>query len=200
MACQTDPMSKGGEEEIDRAWKRVKQAEARMRELRSENETMKEELRKAPKNKDEEEKRLQEEIKNARTLEGFEKVKGFNWTETQFENVKMVMGNQIMSREETVAKCVIVEPDDGAMDKSIQKMYRDRFPELCDSDRDFETFVVKMGRGEEQRQTTRKLVKIKIDGTDGNLWEQVTKLRAEMEGEGIGRWRCTNQGASTPKT
>jgi hypothetical protein len=180
MACQTDPMSKGGEEEIDRAWKRVKQAEARMRELRSENETMKEELRKAPKNKDEEEKRLQEEIKNARTLEGFEKVKGFNWTETQFENVKMVMGNQIMSREETVAKCVIVEPDDGAMDKSIQKMYRDRFPELCDSDRDFETFVVKMGRGEEQRQTTRKLVKIKIDGTDGNLWEQVTKLRAEM--------------------
>jgi hypothetical protein len=44
-----------------------------------------------------------------------------------------------------------------------------------------------MGRGEEQRQTTRKLVKIKIDGTDGNLWEQVTKLRAEVEGEGIGQ-------------
>jgi predicted nuclease with TOPRIM domain len=60
MACQTDPMSKGDEEKIDRAWKRVKQAEARMRELRSENERLKEELRKAPKNKDEEEKRLQE--------------------------------------------------------------------------------------------------------------------------------------------
>jgi hypothetical protein len=52
-------MSKGGEEEIDRAWKRMKQAEARMRELRSENERLKEGLRKAPKNKDEEEKRLQ---------------------------------------------------------------------------------------------------------------------------------------------
>jgi hypothetical protein len=97
----------------------------------------------------------------------------------------MVVGNPIMSREEAVAKCVIVEPDDGAMEKSI----RDRFPELCDSDREFETFesVVKMGRGEEQRQTTRKLVKMKIDGTDGNLWEQMIKLRAEMEGEGIGQ-------------
>jgi hypothetical protein len=52
-------MSKGGEEEIDRAWKRMKQAEARMRELRSENERLKEGLRKAPKNKDKEEKRLQ---------------------------------------------------------------------------------------------------------------------------------------------
>jgi hypothetical protein len=66
--------------------------------------------------------RLQEEIKNARTLEEFEKVKGLNWTETQFENVKIVVRNPIMSREEAVAKCVIVEPDDGAMDKSIQKM------------------------------------------------------------------------------
>jgi hypothetical protein len=83
------------------------------------------------------------------------------------------------TRSRAVAKCVIAESDDAAMDKSIRRMYRDRFPELCDSDRDFEIFesVVRMGRGEEQRQTTRKLVKIKIDGTDGNLWEQVTKSR-----------------------
>lgn len=36
---------------------------------------------------------------------------------------------------------MIVEPDNEKMEKIlIQRMYRDRFPKLCDSDGNFETF------------------------------------------------------------
>jgi hypothetical protein len=52
-----------GGEKLERAWKRVKEPEARMRELRSENERLKEELR--PKTRTRRE-RLQEEIKKSK--------------------------------------------------------------------------------------------------------------------------------------
>jgi hypothetical protein len=130
MACQTDPMSKGGEEEIDRAWKRIKQAEARMRELRSENERLKEELRKAPKNKDEEEKRLQEVLEG----EGIDQVAMLKLR--CVDTMKMRKLVQAVFRESTVRVNIYAPTNYQQQKNQDSQPQRKKKKDLCPSGRE----------------------------------------------------------------
>lgn len=126
-----------------------------------------------------------------RTLEGLNSLTDFlavadlKWEEEVFANVEVKVGNPLTTPHETV-KCALVELKDPKMDSSIQRLYRDRFPELASVEEQFgwiEQQTRRKGSGGELVETLQKVVKISHDGSDEVLWDRLQTLRAETKGE-----------------
>jgi hypothetical protein len=60
-------------------------------------------------------------------------VEGRTWEERVFSNT-VITGNPVTASDRAV-KVVLAEPEIPKMDKSIQRICRDRFPELADATR-----------------------------------------------------------------
>ena len=66
---------------------------------------------------------------------------------------------------------VLIEPEDPKMEKSIQKQYREKYPELTDLKEDFEVIeqITKIRSQNPDAYTRRKIIKISHDNTDRTL-------------------------------
>jgi hypothetical protein len=96
----------------------------------------------------------------------------------------VVVGTPFETKDD-VTKVVLVEPEDRDMDKGIQRVFRERYPELRFGDREVDvveqtTRVRSQLPGEVAR---RKVVKIMHDGMEGDLWRKFCELRKETESD-----------------
>ncbi|KAG5871097.1 hypothetical protein JTB14_035794 [Gonioctena quinquepunctata] len=59
----------------------------------------------------------------------FENTRALQWESSVYTNTAIIVGNPVAKKGDDV-KVVIVEPDDPDMKASVQRLYRDKFPEL----------------------------------------------------------------------
>ncbi|CAH1107115.1 unnamed protein product [Psylliodes chrysocephalus] len=110
-----------------------------------------------------------------KSLEGVDDYKKFaqlaenDWEDTLFTNTEVVVGNPISTPDASV-KVVIVEPEDPDMNASIQRINRDKYPELSEIKCDFEV-MEQLTRLTPQKEkvSRRKIVKIAHDGTPRDI-------------------------------
>lgn len=98
------------------------------------------------------------------------------WDNKLFTNVEIKIGSPLET-DSNVVKVVIVEPDDLQMDKSIQQMFKARFPELKDLEDPFD--LLQVTTRTKRLTTTQEVIKITWDGIEEHLWEQLVALRQE---------------------
>lgn len=107
-------------------------------------------------------------------------IKGRKWAKEAFVNTEVKVGNPLDTKD-SVVKLVIVEPHDRGMDNSIQRLYRDRYPDLDPTREEMEVLehlsTVRIGTSTEDK--FRKIVKINIDGTEPDLWNKLTEVKKE---------------------
>ena len=120
-------------------------------------------------------------LSRVKTLADFEAVAGLSWDASVFTNVEVKVGNPLDTPHDTV-KCVLVEPQDPRMDASIQRLYRDRFPDIAgiaDKVAVVEQFTRRKGTGGVTMETTQKIVKLHHDGSEKSIWDVLQTLRGE---------------------
>jgi hypothetical protein len=117
------------------------------------------------------------------TLQKWKEVEGKTWEERVFSNTEIVVGNPVTASDLAV-KVVLIDPEDPKMEKSIQRIYRDRYPELAEATEDFEILeqISRIRSRGQHEQTKKTVVKIVQDGTDEVLWNRLTRLRDETIG------------------
>nr|XP_023028290.1 golgin subfamily A member 6-like protein 6 [Leptinotarsa decemlineata] len=104
------------------------------------------------------------------------------WAAEIYRKTKITVGNPLETADETT-KVVMIEPDDIEMNRSIQKLYRDKYPELVRLEGDIEIIeqITKVRRT--GKQIRKKVVKVTMDGTHKDTWDKLMKLREETEGD-----------------
>lgn len=122
-----------------------------------------------------------EEIRN---LEQWKKSECKNWPNKIFKNTETMFGNPL-STEEKVVKAVFVEPNDTLMEKSIQKMFRDRFPDITQAGNEFEVLeqITKIRSKDPKEYSCQKVIKISHNGSDEDLWNKIRELKHETEND-----------------
>ncbi|KAJ8933806.1 hypothetical protein NQ314_013778 [Rhamnusium bicolor] len=102
------------------------------------------------------------------------------WDENIFTNTEIKVGNPLATKDD-VAKTVLVEPTDPKMEKSIQELYRETYPELDDIIDDFGTLeqVTRVKCQAPKNYTRKTIIKICHNSTDEDLWEKISRLRDE---------------------
>jgi hypothetical protein len=127
-------------------------------------------------------------VKNTNEINSFidfKAVADLKWDKAAFKNVSVEVGNPLNTSHDTV-KCVLVDPGDKDMTYSIQRMFRDRFPELSGMKGDLgviEQITRKKNPGGAWVESLQKIVKIHHDGSDHSVWERLQTLREEVKGE-----------------
>lgn len=119
------------------------------------------------------------------TAEKFEEVAKVEWSEEMYQNTEITVGNPLNDNECT--KVVFREPDDKHMDKSIQKLFKERYPKLREIKNDIGIIEreTKIRNTEGSRQLRQKVVLLEIDGTTKDLWEKMTQLKEETVNEEV---------------
>ena len=119
-----------------------------------------------------------EDIENATTFEEFKKISSKRWDKTTLEKTQVKIGNPVKTGDDLIL--VITEPRDPRMENSIQKMFRDRFPDLGDITDGFgmlqNSTTVKMAGTSVVKERT--VVKICPKSAD-ELWALLIKARDE---------------------
>lgn len=102
------------------------------------------------------------------------------WPEESYTCTKIRIGNPIDSEDSTV-KVILIEPTDTNMERSIQKLYRERYQEVKPGTEKFQVLEqnTKIRSGTETKTIKRKIIKINLDGTDNTLWEALCQIREE---------------------
>lgn len=96
------------------------------------------------------------------------------WEENTYKNSKIIIGNPLTSGCYS-PKVVFIEPNDKDMSLSIQKLFRDKYPELIEAPGEFEVLeqTTKIGN------TTyhKRILKVQIDGTHEDLWDKLNQVK-----------------------
>ncbi|KAJ3661610.1 hypothetical protein Zmor_005998 [Zophobas morio] len=119
-------------------------------------------------------------VKGINTYEGWKLIERHRWDDNIYIRSEIKVGNPLETKD-SVVKVVIVEPEDLERNISIQKIYRDRFPELMSVDEDFEVLeqITRTRTKERGELAQRKIIKVTYDGTEQNLWDQLQKVKDE---------------------
>ncbi|XP_071056461.1 uncharacterized protein [Onthophagus taurus] len=107
-----------------------------------------------------------------------------SWTEDVYKNTENKEGNPNNTEDSTI-KVMLVEPGDPAMEKGIQKLLKDRFPELAHvkDDIGFVEQTYRFGTKDNLRTGSRKIFKIVYDGSEEDLFNKIMALKNETENE-----------------
>lgn len=121
-------------------------------------------------------------LEDINSIETWNLVEGREWNKELFTNTEICIGNPL-DTEDAVVKTVIIEPNDLNMEKSIQKLYCNKYPEIKNLKGDFEVIeqTIRIRTKDPHEIINRKIVKLTYDGTDSNIWDQLTKLREETK-------------------
>lgn len=121
-------------------------------------------------------------------LEGYYQVKDREWEDATYTNTEVRVGNPIDSAS-SVTKVVLVEPDDINMDRSIQRLYRDRFPELADIAADYEVLEhevrTRMKESQAHAASCNKIIKACHKGTDNDIWNRLQMIKKDTDGDEV---------------
>lgn len=103
------------------------------------------------------------------------------WDDKIYTNTEIEIGNPIKAKD-TVIKVVTVEKEDQQMEQGIQRIFKDRYPELKACTEDFQIFeqhtrIRSQNKNEEVGKRT--VVKIRLNGTEEDLWDKLMKLKEE---------------------
>lgn len=116
--------------------------------------------------------------------EDLKRCKVKKWPEKVFCNTEIIVGNPLDAKD-MYTKIVIVEPDDKDMQKSIQKLYKDRFPELLETQEEFEViqYSTKVSIKGQTEIKEKKIIKITYTGTGEDIWNKLKKVKQETKNE-----------------
>ncbi len=161
---------------------------AKLEDLMAENAALREQVQRLEREKTEMSLLVRE--KQVEDLEGIDDLKKWQaienkvWKKKVYSNTELKVGNPLATKD-SVVKVVVVEPDDPGMERGVQKLYREKFPELVEIEMDFEVIeqITRIRSKTPNEGITRKIIKIKHDGSDNKLWEQIGKVKKETEGE-----------------
>ncbi|XP_066157739.1 uncharacterized protein PF3D7_1120000-like [Euwallacea fornicatus] len=130
------------------------------------------------------EERVLSEIGEINNLEEFLKVERMKWNEHLFTCTEIKVGNPLETDTKTV-KVVWVEPGDPEMKRSVQSLYVKRFPDIMDFDDSFEVIEQTLRRksGQQNDRPDQKIIKIKSEHSDTEIWNYLKKIRDETEGD-----------------
>lgn len=105
-----------------------------------------------------------------------------DWDQKLYVNTEIVVGNPL-DADDTITKVVLVEPSDPEMNKSIQKLYKDKFPELGSINNDFEIIeqTTRIRSRTPKEHSHRKIIRVSHDGTPQDVWEKLKMIRDETE-------------------
>jgi hypothetical protein len=158
---------------------RLKIAEDRVAELSAENQQLKNRGAWAGPLRSSDKLRTLDGIDN---LQEWKEVERKTWEEQVFSNTKITIGNPVTSN--LAVKVVLTEPEDPEMENSIQRIYRDRFPELTEGTGDFEILeqISRIRSKRDRELAKRTVIKITQDGSDEDLWGKLSRLRDETTG------------------
>jgi hypothetical protein len=123
--------------------------------------------------------------KDINSFADFKAVADLKWDQAAFKNVSVKVGNPLNTPHSTV-KCVLVDPGDPDMTFSIQRMFRDRAPELSGMKEELgviEQITRKRSPEGGWVESSQKIVKIHHDGSDHSVWERLQALREETRGD-----------------
>lgn len=116
-----------------------------------------------------------EDVRSINNYEAYEKIRDKSWDETCFPNVRIEVGNPI-SQLNLMGSLVIVDSSDVKMEKSTQKLYRDRFPELLEMEKQVDILESTNTRTDNLKgkiTTRHTIIKIKSSGLEKDLFDQV---------------------------
>lgn len=112
------------------------------------------------------------------TFEKYKELEKMRWKEELSSNVKTIAGNPL-NTEDAVKKVVLVGNRDPGMSKSIQKIYKERYPELehLTEDIDYlETFT----RDRRNKTLSKKtIIKLTHEESQEDLWAKMKQLFRE---------------------
>ncbi|KAH1009953.1 hypothetical protein HUJ05_004328, partial [Dendroctonus ponderosae] len=101
------------------------------------------------------------------------------WDEALYKNSEVVQGNPLHTKATTV-KVVLIEPTDIKMERGIQLIYRQRYPELGDATEDF-AVLEQSSRWRRPGATaaSQKVVRIVQGQEEADLWNRLAFLKKE---------------------
>ncbi|CAH0558636.1 unnamed protein product [Brassicogethes aeneus] len=122
-------------------------------------------------------------IEKIDSWEAFTEVTDQMWEEYQYSNTEIKIGNPLET-EDTITKVVMIEPTDPKLERGIQKIYAERYPELIsDSKSDIVEQRIYTRTGNTEKETRKKIIKASITGTENDLWDNILKIKQEITNE-----------------
>ncbi|XP_050306719.1 uncharacterized protein LOC126743597 [Anthonomus grandis grandis] len=115
-----------------------------------------------------------------RNLNSWRQYKNLKWSNKCYNRTETKIGNPLDTKDTTV-KVVLVENDDIPMDKYIQRLYRNRFPELREIGEEYEVVkrITKVKYTNRVDTSCQKIVKISLKGTEEDLFEKLIRLKED---------------------
>jgi SH3-like domain-containing protein len=123
-----------------------------------------------------------ETLQGIDTLEKWVAAEKKEWSGEVYTNTSVLVGNPLVDVKDSIVKAVLVEPTDAAMDLSIQRLYRNRFPELASVKEEW-AVLEQITQLEGAKPIRRKVFRIGHLGTDLDVWEKINRLREETRNE-----------------
>ncbi|XP_066157751.1 uncharacterized protein [Euwallacea fornicatus] len=153
-------------------------------ELKKENNKLKQHLINIEKNLGQPGNEYLTNINGDNNYETYDKIVNKRWSNIIYKNTEIKIGNPVQTKD-NVTKVVIVDTEDKKMEKSIQRTYRERFPELLEATGKFEVLEQKttIRSHKDKGANVRKLIKIEYDGTEKDLYDRIKDIREETRGD-----------------
>lgn len=116
------------------------------------------------------------------TFEKFNDTIDQDWDEETFTRTEIITGNPVHDKEAAV-KTVLVEENDTGMENSIQRQFRDRYPDLRDIEGDMGVLEQVLRRTQAETPRRLKIIKLKMGKDLGEFWSKLQLLKNETMGE-----------------
>ncbi|CAG9837743.1 unnamed protein product [Diabrotica balteata] len=112
----------------------------------------------------------------------FQRHSFYDWPEKVFKKTTIEVLNPLDSK--CNVKVVVLEPNDPKMMFSVQRLYRDRYPDLPTLEGDFEVLEnsTTVKRGGERRTKVEKVIQLS-SSTPEQLWHALERVRDEIKQE-----------------
>ncbi|CAH0558572.1 unnamed protein product [Brassicogethes aeneus] len=113
------------------------------------------------------------------TFEDFARARESGWKKYNFEKSKIIVGNPL-GTDDCTTKVVFLEPSDPNMERGIQMVFKERFPELA-GDKKYEVIEQRIytRTGSTEKETKKKIIKASNNRSEEDLWDNWAKIRDE---------------------
>ncbi|CAH0563000.1 unnamed protein product [Brassicogethes aeneus] len=103
------------------------------------------------------------------------------WKDYSYSQTSVMVGNPVATKDSTT-KVVFVEKSDPNMDKGIQKLFKERCPELL-SENKFDVVEQRIytRTGGTEKESRKKIIKAWHNGTEEDLWNNLLKIKEETK-------------------
>lgn len=118
-----------------------------------------------------------EEVRNIHTYEQLVDLSKYTWPDDIGKNVKIRVGNPLHNQENEYS-VVLVDTQDREMNKSIQRMYKDRYAELATLNKDFNEIKNTIITNTEEKETRKikQIIKIVFQDYKQDLYNKLKHL------------------------